>query len=52
MKKQSEKDIAERVNVSVSKIDRVLNDISSHNVLRHQYLPISMNWILKIPKVK
>lgn len=44
MKKQSEKDIAERVNVSVSKIDRVLNIISSHTVLRHSYLPINMNW--------
>lgn len=44
MKKQSEKDIADRVNVSVSKIDRVLNDISSHTVLRHPYLPINMNW--------
>lgn len=44
MKKQSEKDIAERINVSVSKIDRVLNEISSHTVLRHEHLPTSMNW--------
>ena len=44
MKKQSEKDIAERTGVSVSKIDRVLNDISSHTVLRHENLPINMNW--------
>lgn len=44
MKKQSEKDIAERTCVSVSKIDRVLNDISSHTVLRHPTLPTSMNW--------
>lgn len=44
MKKQSEKDIAERTNVSVSKVDRVLNSISSKTVLRHPSLPISMNW--------
>ena len=44
MKKQSEKDISSRTNVSVSKIDRVLNQISSHTVLRHQELPIHMNW--------
>ena len=44
MKKQSEKDIALRTNVSVSKIDRVLNDISSKTVLRHPELPINMNW--------
>lgn len=44
MNKQSEKDIAERTGVSVSKIDRKLNDISSHTVLRHPSLPISMNW--------
>lgn len=44
MKKQSEKDIAGRVNVSVSKIDRILNDIASHTVLRHSCLPVNMNW--------
>lgn len=44
MKKQSEKDIAERTGVSVSKIDKVLNTISSHTVLRHPTLPKSMNW--------
>lgn len=44
MKKQSEKDIAERTSVSVSKIDRVLNEISSKTVLRHPYLPEFMNW--------
>ena len=44
MKKQSEKDIAERTSVSVSKIDRVLNDISSKTVLRHPNLPEYMNW--------
>lgn len=43
MKKQSEKDVAERTNVSISKVDRVLNIISSHTVLRHPTLPISMN---------
>src|SRR5574344_2092644 len=44
MKKQSEKDIAERTGVSVSKIDKVLNNISSHTVLRHPSLPVTMNW--------
>lgn len=44
MKKQSEKDIAERLDVSVSKIDRKLNEISCHAVLRHSHLPKSMNW--------
>jgi len=44
MLKQSEKDIATRVDVSVSKIDRKLNEISSHTVLRHEHLPIHMNW--------
>lgn len=44
MKKQSEKDIAERVNVSVSKVDKVLDEISSHTLLRHEHLPSSMNW--------
>lgn len=44
MKKQSEKDIAERTGVSVSKIDKVLNNISSHTVLRHPTLPKYMNW--------
>lgn len=44
MLKQSEKDIANRLDVSVSKIDRKLNEISSHTVLRHEHLPIHMNW--------
>src|SRR5574344_348040 len=44
MKKQSEKDIADRTDVSVSKVDRILNNISSHTVLRHPTLPINMNW--------
>ena len=44
MSKQSEKDIAKRLDVSVSKIDRKLTEISSHSVLRHASLPLSMNW--------
>ena len=44
MEKQSEKDIAKRMDVSVSVIDRVLNEISSHTTLRHPTLPKSMNW--------
>ena len=44
MEKQSEKDIANRLDVSTSKIDRKLNEISSHTVLRHSSLPKSMNW--------
>ena len=44
MLKQSEKDIAKRLDVSVSKIDRKLNEISSKTVLRNEHLPIHMNW--------
>lgn len=44
MRKQSEKDIAERTDVSVSVIDRILYEISSHTILRHPTLPKSMNW--------
>ncbi len=44
MKKQSEKDIAEKLDISVSKINRKLNEISCHTVLRHSTLPKSMNW--------
>ena len=44
MIKQSEKDISKRLDVSVSKIDRKLSEISSHTVLRHPTLPESMNW--------
>jgi len=44
MKKQSEKDIANNVNVSVSKVDEVLHSISCHTVLRHECLPTSMNF--------
>lgn len=43
-KKQSEKDIADRVNVSTAKINRVLDDISSKKSLRHPSLPNNMNW--------
>ena len=44
MQKQSEKDVSERMDVSVSKINRVMDEISNHNVLRHSRLPKSMNW--------
>ena len=44
IQKQSEKDIAKRLDISVSKIDRKLDEISSHKVLRHETLPTSMNW--------
>ncbi len=44
MEKQSEKDISKRLDVSVSKIDRKLTEISSRTVLRHPHLPKSMNW--------
>ena len=44
IQKQSEKDITKRLDISVSKIDRKLNEISSHKVLRHETLPTSMNW--------
>lgn len=44
MLKQSEKDIAKRMDVSVSVVDRLLTEISSHSVLRHSSLPQSMNW--------
>lgn len=44
MQKQSEKDVAKRLDVSTSKIDRKLTEISSHTVLRHSVLPKSMNW--------
>ena len=32
------------MDVSVSTIDRILNTIASHTVLRHPTLPKSMNW--------
>ena len=44
MNKQSEKDIARRLDVSVSKIDRKLNEISRHTILRRPVLPKYMNW--------
>ena len=44
IEKQYENDIAKRMDVSVSVIDRILNEISSHTVLRHPTLPKSMNW--------
>lgn len=44
MEKQSEKDIAKRMDVSVSVIDRILNDISTKTILRHSTLPTEMNW--------
>ena len=44
MKKQSEKDISERTDVSVSKIDKVLNEISSKTELKHEHLPEFMNF--------
>jgi len=43
-KKQSEKDIAKRLDVSPSKINSKLNEISSDTILRHEHLPKSMNW--------
>ena len=42
--KQSEKDISERTDVSSSKVDRKISEISSHTVLRHSTLPTSMTW--------
>ena len=42
--KQSEKDISKRTDVSSSKVDRKISEISSHTVLRHSTLPTSMNW--------
>ena len=44
MEKKSEKDIAKRMDVSASVIDRILNEISSHTILRHPTLPKSMKW--------
>ena len=44
MKKQSEKDIAERTNVSVSKVDEILYDIYSKTILRHSKLLLLMNF--------
>lgn len=43
-KKQSEKDVVDRVNVSVSEVDRVLDELSSKTLLRHSTLYLNMNW--------
>ena len=43
MMKQNEKDISKRLDVSISKINRKLTEISSHTVLKHSTLPESMN---------
>ena len=50
MIKQSEKDISKRLDVSISKNNRKLTDISSHSVLRHYTLPKSK--LQKTPKAK
>jgi len=42
--KISEKDIANNTNVSHSSVNRILNDISTKAVLKHEFLPTSMNW--------
>ena len=42
MEKQSENDVAKRMDVSVSFVDRILNDISSHTILRHPTLTRSL----------
>jgi len=44
MTKSSEKDIAKRHNVSVSKVDEILSDISSDSILTHEHLPSEMNF--------
>ena len=44
MRKQSEKDIAKKCNVSVSVVDKVLNKISKKTILRHDWLPTEMCW--------
>ena len=44
MDKSSEKDIAKRNNISTSSVNRILDSISKKTILRHQSLPVSMNW--------
>lgn len=44
MDKISEKDVAKNNNVSVSKVDEILDDISSKKVMLHETLPTEMNW--------
>ena len=44
MDKISEKDIAKNNNVSVNKVDEILDNISSKKVMLHETLPTEMNW--------
>lgn len=44
MTKSSEKDIANRNNISSTSVNRILDLISKKPILRHQSLPTSMNW--------
>ena len=44
MKKQSEKDVSVRTDVSVSYVNRLVDKLASQTVLRHASLPKSMNW--------
>ncbi len=44
MTKSSEKDIADRANVSTSSVEEILHEISCKSVLRHDHLPKQMNW--------
>ena len=42
--KQSEKDIAKRVGISSSTVNRKLESLSSKTILKNQFLPKIMNW--------
>ena len=44
MEKSSEKDISKRNNISTSSVNRIMDEISKKTLLRHQSLPVSMNW--------
>jgi transposase len=44
MSKTSQKDIANRANVSTSSVEDVLCNIASNAILRHSSLPVAMNW--------
>ncbi len=44
MTKTSQKDIAQRTNISASSVEQILLDISSNTILRHSNLPKTMNW--------
>lgn len=44
MTKTSQKDIAQRANISTSSVEEVLLDISSNTILKHSNLPKIMNW--------